>query len=281
LWDGATVTIFEVNYRDLTMGTLQLQQGTIGNVKAGRSKFNAEVRGLSQALQQTVGRVYMPTCDATLGDSRCKVNLATYTVTGAVTSLASRQQFTDTGRLEAFNHFTNGVITWLTGANAGFKEEIGSFVNGVVGLKLPMTNNIAVGDTYSMVAGCNKTLKGSSPRYGSATTVSNAATFVIYDATRTEPVGTYAGGSLVWQSGAQNIGSASIIASSPGSLSISSALPNPVFLGDPYIVTPPASVLYNGDCKVKFNNVVNFRGFPNVPGSDLILGLGGTQETQL
>jgi uncharacterized phage protein (TIGR02218 family) len=82
LWDFAEVQIMVVNYEDLTMGHMIMRKGWLGNVKTGRNTFAAEMRGMTQKLQQSVGRVYAASCDATLGDARCGKNLAAYTVSG-------------------------------------------------------------------------------------------------------------------------------------------------------------------------------------------------------
>lgn len=112
LWDFAGVLIQVVNYNDLTMGSMIMRQGWLGNIKTGRHNFVAELRGMTQPLQQQIGRVYAPACDAALGDSRCTVNLANFTVTGNVTTATSARQFTDSTRAEANGYFEGGLITW-------------------------------------------------------------------------------------------------------------------------------------------------------------------------
>lgn len=204
LWDGAFVTIFEVNYRDLTQGRMILQTGTIGDLKVGRSTFNAETRGLGQALQQTIGDVYTNNCTATLGDARCKVALGPLTVAGAITGVTTRRLFADTGRIEAADWFGAGIIEFYDGLNAGIAMEIAEFTGGAFALVLPMPFNVVAGDTYTAVPGCRK-------RHARH-------------------------------------------------------------------LLNPAGV---SDCIDKFNNILNFRGFPFVPGPDKMLGLGGTEGTNL
>lgn len=190
-WDGCAVEIFEVNYADLTQGRMLLASGTIGNVTAGRVAFTAELRGLTQQLQQPVGSVYAAACDATLGDARCGINLPALAVTGTVTTVTDRRSFAAGALAQVADYFGAGVVTWLTGANAGLRMEVRDFAaGGAFTLVLPMPYTVAVGDTFSVVPGCRKR--------------------------RTE------------------------------------------------------------DCKTKFNNVVNFRGFPDLPLNDRVLGAAGT-----
>lgn len=181
-WDFAQVEIMIVNYLSLADGHMMLRKGWIGNVQTGRTNFTAELRGMMQPLQQTIGRIYAPACDVALGSTKCGVTLGTYTVTGSVTTATSYRQFTDTVRTEATGYFDGGLITWTAGANATYKMEVKtSTSSGVITLQQAMPNAIAIGDTYSLSAGCDKLL---------------------------------------------------------------------------------------ATCKTKFSNVVNFRGFPHVPGSD-------------
>lgn len=159
-WDYAQVEIFLVNYENVAQGTLKLRKGRLGECKAGRQRFNAELRGLIQNLQQDVGRIYGPACDADLGDSRCKVNLAPFTVTSTITSVADNRQFADSTRSEATGWFDHGKLTFLTGANEGLAMEVKSYssVAGNFELHLPMPFDIEVGDSYTVYAGCDKRL---------------------------------------------------------------------------------------------------------------------------
>jgi uncharacterized phage protein (TIGR02218 family) len=157
-WDYATVEVMLVNWADVSMGTLTLTKGKMGHIRAGRSSFTAELRGMSQHLQQPIGRLYMPSCDADLGDSRCGINLASFTVTGTVTGVTSKRAFADTGRTEADGYFDGGKLTWLTGNNTGLSMEVKTFINagGALTLQLPMSYHVQPGDTYSLSAGCDK-----------------------------------------------------------------------------------------------------------------------------
>lgn len=74
-YDYADVYVFMVNYEDLTQGVLKLSYGKTGQIRHGEKVFEAEVRSLSQQLQQTIGEVFDTGCRADLGDSRCGVNV--------------------------------------------------------------------------------------------------------------------------------------------------------------------------------------------------------------
>jgi uncharacterized phage protein (TIGR02218 family) len=157
LWDYAEVLIELANYNDLTMGSMILRKGWLGNIKTGRHNFIAELRGMMQPLQQMIGRIYSPGCDADLGDARCGVVLGNFTVTGNVTTGGSVNSFIDTVRAEANGYFEGGLVTWTLGDNATYSMEVKkSYANGLITLQQAMPNVIAVADEYSMSAGCDK-----------------------------------------------------------------------------------------------------------------------------
>ena len=157
-FDFAKIEIFQVNWADLTQGPLNLVSGRLGEVSMTDHRFTAEIRGLTQSLQQPVGDVYSPECRADLGDKRCKVNLAGFTVTGSVTATTSNRAFTDSSRTEADGWFDYGLLTWNTGANAGLSVEVKSFAGGAFTLFDAMPGGIAIGDAYGVHAGCDKRL---------------------------------------------------------------------------------------------------------------------------
>lgn len=166
VWDGATVEIFLVNWSNIANGKIILKRGTIGEVELKETTFRAELRGLSQALSQQIVELYAPDCRADLGDSRCKVDLAALTVTGAITAATDRRSFADSTRGESVNYWNGGLLTWTSGANVGRKMEVKAFGSGgAFTLFLPMPSTVAVGDNYSLRPGCDKQFATCKNRY--------------------------------------------------------------------------------------------------------------------
>lgn len=156
LWDFAAIEIFEVNYADLSMGKNVLRVGTLGEIRGGRGKFSAELRGLMQAYSQTIVRITTKECTADLGDTRCKISLAAWTVTGTVGTVNDNRVITDTSRTEAADWFTGGKLTMTSGANAGLSMEVKRYSAGEFELHQAFYEAIEPGDTYSVYAGCQK-----------------------------------------------------------------------------------------------------------------------------
>lgn len=155
-WDYAAVEVFEVNYADLTQGRNLLRVGTLGEVRGGRTKFVAEMRGLLQAYTRTIVRLVQKECTADLGDARCTVDLEAITVTGAVESVSGNRIIFDAARTEAADWFTGAKLTFTSGANAGRSMEVKRSAVGEIGLAEALYDPIAAGDTYSVYAGCTK-----------------------------------------------------------------------------------------------------------------------------
>lgn len=158
IYDFAEIEVFQVNYSDLTQGILQLRRGWLGEVTLKNHQFVAEIRGLTQRLSQNIGELYSPSCRARLGDSRCKVNMATHTHTGTITSVESNSVLYDTARTEDNGIFTFGKITFTSGGNNGLSMEVKEYTVGKLVLALPMPYTAMAGDSYSIEEGCDKTL---------------------------------------------------------------------------------------------------------------------------
>ena len=155
VWDGAEVEIVEVNYKDLTMGHNPLRFGALGEVQRSGLTFKAELRGLTHKLQNNIGRIVTPSCDATLGDARCAVDLEAMRVGGEVTVATSNRVFTTD--LGGSDTYTYGVLTWTTGPNDGRSMEVKLHASGVLTLQMPMPDDVGVGDEFTITPGCDKT----------------------------------------------------------------------------------------------------------------------------
>lgn len=172
LFDNARITVFLVDWRNVDERVI-LFAGSIGEVARGRTHFAAEIRGLAHALNQPRGRLFQRACDAVLGDARCGVDIdaGMYQGAGTVTHVSDRRSFRASG-LEAFTAewFTRGKLTWESGANAGSAMEVKvhdlTAYGAVIELWEPMAGKIAIGDTFAVTAGCDKTWKTCRERFG-------------------------------------------------------------------------------------------------------------------
>lgn len=163
LFDKAAFSIFQTNWSAPSDGVIMHARGTIGQISRDTDRrWTCELRLLSQALSQVTGRSYGVLCDADLGDERCGVNLADFTATGVVTSVTSKRVFSsliDFGSPSvAAGYFKYGLLTFQTGANAGYSREVASDTDGDIELFEGFPNDIAEDDEFTVSAGCNKEL---------------------------------------------------------------------------------------------------------------------------
>jgi uncharacterized phage protein (TIGR02218 family) len=126
----------------------------------------AQVEGMTHRLKQAVGRVYSRLCDVrNFGDHRCAVlgGEAAYTVSTVVTEIHNpRKEFFSTDL--AFypdNWFKRGYVRFSSGLNDGLTMEVNRHITGSgrIRLWINLPYNIAIGDTFNIVAGCNRLLK--------------------------------------------------------------------------------------------------------------------------
>ena len=275
LWNNAAVTVMMVNYMDLTMGALILNSGLVGQFAINEGSFTAEVRSLSQIMQQPVGELYQSSCRATLGDSRCTVSLAPLTATASVTSLVDVLNFgasslTQAGPTVEFIDsqgqqiptaapFQIQIVPPTGGAFAGDVQVKGK--DGTIFTNVGSSGSPGATNQYTCTA------QGLYTFYGGSTN-SNAGqeVFINYN----YGIGYFAYGYVKFTSGA-NAGYAMEVRSfSPGAVGLAIPFPNAIAVGDAFTIVAGCDRSM-GTCKTRFNNLVNFRGEPYVPGTDTIL----------
>ncbi|HEX3653723.1 MAG TPA: DUF2163 domain-containing protein [Rhizomicrobium sp.] len=174
LYDNASIEIWRVNWSAPDQRVL-MRKGNLGEVKRGKTAFQAEVRGLAHLLNQPIGRAYGYSCDADLGDARCTIDLSNplYRGVGTVAAITDQRRFTASG-LDAFTDqwFSGGKLTWTSGANTNRAMEVKR--HGVVGARISlelwhqMNEAIAVGDAFAITAGCDKQFSTCKAKFNNA-----------------------------------------------------------------------------------------------------------------
>ncbi|TVP72327.1 MAG: DUF2163 domain-containing protein [Rhodobacteraceae bacterium] len=187
-YDGADLAIWEVNWAAPDQRRV-IFRGTLGEITRAGGAFRTELRGLSEPLGQSGGRIYHAACAATLGDSACRFDLDApgYRAEVPLAELRAEPAQLRFAPIEtvAPGWFAGGRVTVLSGAAEGLIGHIrDDRMQGEVreitlwdSLRAPL----APGDLLRLEVGCDKQA---------------------------------------------------------------------------------------GTCRVKFNNLLNFRGFPHIPGED-------------
>ena len=161
-FDGAKIQIWEVNWADVASRRM-IFRGTIGEITETGRAFEAELRGLADALNQPQGRVFQKNCDAILGDKACKLdlNLPGYFVEIGLLGTREDRVFS-VPPLEGFDHgwFERGRAVVLDGQAAGLTGVIkfDSWYEDRREFELwqSLRAPLAAGDRVRLEAGCDK-----------------------------------------------------------------------------------------------------------------------------
>lgn len=164
-FDGAEVTAWLVNWADVSQRSLQFR-GTIGEMRRIDGAFRAELRGLTEALNRPMGRIYQKPCTAVLGDAECGVDLDTpgFSVTVSVDVEEDGRRFS-WASLPGFEpgFFIRGRLNVIDGPAQGLwglikhdREDDGL---RTVDLWEPIKGNVGPGTQVTLVAGCNKQME--------------------------------------------------------------------------------------------------------------------------
>lgn len=170
LWDDAAAEIWIVDWTNVANRVIE-RRGSLGEVTRGDLSYQAEIRGLAHRLNQDQGRTYQRQCDAVLGDTRCRVNLAApaFSGTGQVVSATDDRRITASGLSGSTSGlFSNGLLTWTTGANRRASVEVRSHAGATLTLWRRAAAAVLPGDSFSIVAGCDKSFETCRARFANA-----------------------------------------------------------------------------------------------------------------
>jgi len=164
-YDGAELRAWLVNWQDVAARTL-IFAGTIGELRRAGGAFEAELRGLTDALNVPLGRVYQKSCSAVLGDRDCTFDLDTpgYVSERPAEVVEENRvfRFAEMGGF-AEDWFRHGVIRVLSGAATGLigliKRDRVEGAGRVIELWQPLGATVLQGDVLRIEAGCDKRME--------------------------------------------------------------------------------------------------------------------------
>lgn len=260
LFDSAEVKIFILNYLAPEQGALKVVNGEFGEVEIHDEVARVEFRSLSQRLLQKIGRLYTNSCDVEeLGDSRCGINIAEWTVQGAVKTVNSNASFGDT------------LETWTLDSSTQDPEGDYLTISGDKTSILSPGHRLEVYDTSTIDGAYTVASASFDGSYTHVVVEEEIAADVIGGSVdfgyRTEEDGWFAFGNLTWLSG-DNAGlSNEVKGYAGGTFSLLFPTAYPIQHGDQYQVYAGCD-RFKDTCRDKFNNLDNFRGFDLIPGRD-------------
>lgn len=173
-FDGASVYEFLVDLRYPWTAPIWSTLYFVDQVTFDNEQWRAQLVGISSLISQKFGRVATKKCGARLGDAMCRVDLELYThysveVDTVTTDRLVFQATTATlgstapsGQTLTDDWFAQGFVSFLTGANAGLAFQVAGYVQSTreftLYLKPPFP--ISAGDTFDVIAGCDRAIDG-------------------------------------------------------------------------------------------------------------------------
>lgn len=171
LFDAATILI-------QTAYAIQVQGGAIGLVATGfteirfggqitsftpvgRTTIKGEAKPYTFTLNQDMPRkVLQPSCGWVLGDAGCTIDLTLFSATNTVGAGTNNIAITTAATItQPDGYFTQGQLRMTSGRNSRLSGSILNHTGNIITLSRPFPFPVALGDAFTLVAGCDHTVK--------------------------------------------------------------------------------------------------------------------------
>jgi uncharacterized phage protein (TIGR02218 family) len=169
-YDGASIEAYLVNWSEPGQYML-LRRWTAGKISRSGSRFVMELKGAAAAFDAVRGRRVLRHCDASLGDSRCGVDVNDPRYFAESTVLAADGLSLTAAGLDGFasGWFSGGMLNWTGGGNAGRTVRVTGHIGQVLKLAEPPVLPVAQGDAFRIIAGCDKSFATCKARFANGT----------------------------------------------------------------------------------------------------------------
>lgn len=272
LFDFAQVQIEIINYAAPANGSVVRRKGWLGEVKRNDvGAFSAELRGLSQALIEQTVKVYTPACQVDLGSTKCgipvdpaEVQRSTAYAVGDYVKVATD---TSSPPLTTYDRFENTIYVCVTAGTTAATTEGSPPIVYDPSITSPPTQTTDGTAVFEPVTAWTRHAEVATP------TDKRVFTVTVDEPRADDNTTWFAGGLAVFETGLNAGLSMEIKAwdgtGSPALNQITLFLPMPytITAGDKIRLVPGCDKLRT-TCLNKFANVINFRGFPDLPGDD-------------
>lgn len=263
LLDGAFVQIRIVNYKNISDGSIIRRTGWLGTVKQNNlGQFDAELRGLTQALSEGLTEEYSPACTVDLGSQRCGIPIASNVERVA-------EQRYGVGQWINVPLYTNVIFRCMEPGNASAdptNDVFGAFANsaGTIDLGQQILDGQVLWQAFPVLSSSGVIGGGDRKRFNVSITASQLADFPDW----------FNNGAVLFTSGPNagvSRGVKVAVESTDSGLDVELHLRMPfnVEIGDTCTMIPGCNKTVM-DCGNKFNNVLNFQGFPYIPGENYL-----------
>lgn len=230
---------------DTSLGTVRLFTGEMGEIIASEITADAKINSLLNLLNVNMPkRLVQSSCPYTFGGAECGINRASYTKSSTATTGSTATTIL-CSIADAFYTYNFGVLKFTSGINSGISRTVKAWSPNCAVLTAPFPNAPAVGDAFTISAGCSKALSTNNvapclASNGNVGAVSSTTTTLLTDTGAGFPVGYY----VVFRSGANNGQYRQITSSSTGIITVASAFPSTPANGDFFSIRQRPTVNY-------------------------------------
>ena len=177
-WQDATVEAFQVDWEN-PADFLIIWVGKVGGISWRGSAFELDIVGLEAALAADIGRVYARTCDAILGDARCKMDMSNaqrFTGAPIIGVVSDRVISVIAPANRGIEDFIVGAAHMLSGVTQGWQSDI-THIEIVaappsplwrITLARPFPIAPVAGDSVRIMIGCDKQFATCKARFANA-----------------------------------------------------------------------------------------------------------------
>lgn len=266
-YDLAEIRVFDVDPQQPAAGILPHKVGILGNITRRDGLATLEVRGPAQFLQSKLGEVFTATCPVRLGSPRCGVELADGSVTNEWMLTSAAGTLRVAGLLMAPSGFAPGQVIEL---QASASNDGVYVLASVTDDTLTVTGGLLGSDETTLCTVIRRngyiyqsTIASVDPNAPRRIFTTEALVNAQGDA---PPPLWFQEGNVQCLSGA-NVGVVAhdIRTQSGVTFTLYEEFPFDLVVGDTVLLEVGCSKRFQDDCIGKFDNGINFQGFPHVP----------------
>jgi uncharacterized phage protein (TIGR02218 family) len=141
------------------VGAVVWFQGYVGQVEIGRSMIKATINSMLGLLNvQYPRRLWQHDCGHIFGDAMCQFDRTSMQVLVVASTNTTTSQIWTGFAPSPLTLYNAGTIIGNTGANTGYRRTISDASNGIAYVTVPFIYPVAIGDTFTMLPGCDHKL---------------------------------------------------------------------------------------------------------------------------
>lgn len=164
-FDSAEIIVGWASWKHPEFGIFSVFTGLLGELTWSDAGVKADIFSAMKALEQNIGEQFTANCRHVLfsqdGPSTigaCRVNPGGFSTTGTISSVTTPRWKFSTTISDSTSRYANGKLTFTSGPNTGIPYIVKIQNTGNITLLLPTKFPVAAGETFTILAGCDRTL---------------------------------------------------------------------------------------------------------------------------